>query len=483
MKHVHKTWLLLTIIAPLLLASCKKALEENPPSLAVETFYNTPAEVEAAVNAIYSPLRYNTMPNYYATLECQSDFTYGRGSWAQMSEYQGLNDVNITRVGGFWNDFYLSIRNANLVIANAPNGNAISEAEIARYVAEAKFLRAFNYFHLVRNWGGVLLRTENNINEVDLPRSSEADIYALILADLADAEVNLPDAAPQAGRPSKWTAKTLLADVYLELDRFEEARDKANEVIVSNKYELIPVDSTEDYQKIYGPEVITSKEEILYIKYMRQDGQGNYILWITNHPDTKLFPAGGAYAVYGDRTNSLYSNWDDADFRKGMWDHINIGLGANSLVCNKYQDKLAVSQRGAGTDLPMYRYSELLLMYAEAASHENGGPTAEAMEALNKVHRRAYGYDPKTASPVDFDIADYATHDAFLALVMQERGYELQFEGKRWLELKRTGKAAEIISAVKGKTITEKNWLWPIPLSEMNYNQALDPSTDQNPGY
>lgn len=475
--------LLLKAILPLLLLSCNKTLEENPPSLAVETFYNTKEEVESAVNAIYWPLRYDAIPNYIATLECQSDYGYGRGSWAQMNEYQGLNDVNITRVGTFWTNFYIAIRNANFVIKNAPNGNAISEADIAKYVGEARFLRAFTYFQLVRNWGGVLLRTEANMEETDLPRSNAEQVYALILEDLAYAETNLPDAPAQTGRPSKWTAKTLLADVYLQLARYEEARDKANEVIASSKYALVPVASTADYQKIYGPDVVTTKEEIFSFKYMRQDGQGNYILWITNHPSTKLFTAGGAYAIYSDKQNAVYKNWDDADFRKGMWMNVNIGLGANSLVSSKYQDKLAISQRGAGTDLPVYRYSELLLIYAEAASRVNGGPTPEAMEALNKVHRRAYGFDPVVPSAVDFKITDYNTDAGFLALVMKERGYEFQFEGKRWLELKRTGKAPEIISAVKGKTIIEKNYLWPIPLSEMNYNQALDPAKDQNPGY
>ncbi|WP_343704116.1 RagB/SusD family nutrient uptake outer membrane protein [Chitinophaga sp.] len=474
--------ILLKAAMPLLLLACKHELTESPQSLMAETFYNTKAEVESAVFAIYLPLRPNTMPNYYATLECQSDYGYGRGSWAQMNEYQGFNDVNTNRINPFWADFYVSIRNANFVIRNTPNGNAISEAEKAMYIGEARFLRAFDYFHLVRNWGGVPLRTEENLDVTDIPRSSKEDVYALILADLAYAETNLPDVAAQSGRPSKWTAKTLLADVYLELGRFAEARDKADEAIKSGKYALVPVSSTADYQKIYGPEVITTKEEIFYFKYSRQVEQGNYMLWITNHPSTGLFKAGGAYAIYSETTNPVYAGWNNADFRKGMWTKINIGLGPNSLVSSKYQDPQAISQRGAGTDLPVYRYSELLLMYAEAACRAGNAPTAEAMEALNKVHRRAYGYNPEAPSAVDFKLADYDAQ-SFVDLVMKERGYEFQFEGKRWLELKRSGRAKEIIKAVKNITVADKNMLWPIPLSEMNYNKALDPAKDQNPGY
>lgn len=474
--------MLLMLFLPLLLAACKKELEENPPKLAVETFYNTPAEAESAVNAIYKPLRPDAMPNYYATLECQSDYSYGRGSWAQMSEFQGLNDANITRVGGFWTEFYVSIRNANFVIKNVPNGNAISDADKARFVAEARFLRAFVYFHLVRNWGGVPLRTEENMLTVDVPRSTKEAVYDLMLQDLVEAETNLPDVPTQGGRPSKWTAKTLLADVYLELGRYAEARDKADEAIKSGKYALVPITSTADYQKIYGPDVTTTREEIFSFKYTRLADQGNYMLWITNHPSTKLFTAGGAYAIYSDVTNPVYRDWNAADFRKGMWMKVNIGLGPNSLVSSKYQDPQAISQRGAGNDLPVYRYSELLLLYAEAATRAGGAPTAAAMEALNKVHRRAYGFNPEVASAVDFKLEDY-TADSFVDLVMKERGYEFQFEGKRWLELKRSGRSKEIIKAVKGITIADKNYLWPIPLSEMNYNKALDPAKDQNPGY
>jgi len=104
------------------------------------------------------------------------------------------------------------------------------------------------------------------------------------------------------------------------------------------------------------------------------------------------------------------------------------------------------------------------------------------MEALNKVHRRAFGKAPNTASTVDFVLADYNA-STFIDLIVKERGYEFQYEGKRWYELKRTGKAASTILAVKGKVIAQKMYLWPIPLSEMSYNKALDPIKDQNPGY
>lgn len=475
--------LLIYLSIPLLLSGCADLLEEAPKGVAVETFYKTAEEVETAVNAIYSPLR-NVRPEQICILDAHTDWGFGRGSRAQYNDFTALNSTNINTAGSRWSAFYLGIRNANLVIANVSGNETIDPAVLSQYVAEAKFLRAWAYFDLVRNWGGVPLRTDANLGEPDVPRSSEEDVYAFILADLEEAEANLPDQPTDIGRPSKLAAKTLLADVYLQLGRFQEAREKSNEVIQSGEFSLVPISSFEDIeQKIFGPELLTSTEEIFYMKYSRIPGQGNYILWILNHPSTGLFNYGGAYAHYGDASGRFFTEWNDDDIRKQLWDKVDFGLGPNTLVSKKYIDQNAVERNnGAGNDLPIYRYSEVLLQFAEADCRVAGGPTPAGMEALNKVHRRAYGYDPGSPSPVDFNIADY-DEESFADLVLQERAYEFQFEGKRWQDLKRTGKAAEIIMRNRGLTIAEAHYLWPIPLDEMNFNDAMDPQTDQNPGY
>lgn len=464
------------------LGACDSMLVEKPKSLAVEVFYNTAEEVETAVNAIYRPLRISTFANYVATLECQSDWMYGRGSWTPLSDYQGLNDANITRVSGFWNSFYLAIRDANLVIQNAPNGSAISQEDIDKYVAEAKFLRAFTYFHLVRNWGSIPLRTEANMDEKDLPKSSESQVYDLIVADLLEAESKLPDTPKDIGRPSKWAAKSLLADVYLQLGNYQEAANRSKEVMDSGQFSLVPVSSVQDFQyKLFGPDILTTPEEIFYFKYSRLEGQGNYTLWISNHPSTNLFSFGGAYAVHGDNVNPNYINWDDLDLRKGMWDNINFGLGPTTLVSSKYVDPDAISQSGAGNDQPVYRFADVLLIYAEAAARAEGQVSPLALESLNQVRRRAYGYNPTAPSEVDYQSP--GSTEQFVDLVVKERGYEFLYEGKRWHELRRIGRVNELIGYGKNKTVAEKHLLWPIPLSEMNYNNLLDPATDQNPGY
>jgi len=462
--------------------SCEDLLEEKPKTVAAEIFYNTAEEVETAVNAIYLPFLGSTWPELIVRLDTHTDWGYGRGSRSVLNNLQGFTSID--EMGAYWTSFYLMIRNANLVIKNAPNGSAISQEEIELYVAEAKFLRAFAYFNLVRNYGSVPLRTEENLNERDLKKSTVADIYTFILEDLAEAEINLPEQPAQAGRPGKYAAKTLLADVYLTLGQYADARDKSEEVIQSELYSLVPVTTKEDFQKkVFGPGIVTTTEEIFYIKYTHQVGFGNYILWILNHPSTGYYNYGGAYAHYGNAANPFFQNWEDDDIRKSLWTLINFGLGSNTLVCNKYVDTEAVDKStGAGNDLPLYRYADALLIYAEASCMASDGPTADGIEALNQVHRRAYGQAPATASSVDFNLTNYDT-ETFQNLVLQERAYEFIFEGKRWYDLKRTGKAAEVILSAKGVTIADKAYLWPIPTSELNYNQALDPETDQNPGY
>ncbi|MDD4191629.1 MAG: RagB/SusD family nutrient uptake outer membrane protein, partial [Mangrovibacterium sp.] len=386
----------IVVFVSMLCASCEDLLEENPKTLAVEKFYNTAEEVETAVHAVYGTLRSNTMVEQVVILDAHTDWGYGRGSRADYNNLQGFNAANINNAGSRWNMFYLAIRNANLVIQNAPGGSSISQPDIDKNVGEAKFLRAFSYFQLVRNWGAIPLRTEENMTQKDLAKSPVAAVYDLIVSDLTFAENNLPETQALVGKATKYAAKTMLADVYLTLGNYAEARDKANEVIQSGKYSLVTVSGKADFQqKLFGPEIITTPEEIFYFKYSRQAGEGNWILWVLSHPSTGNFNFGGAYAHYSDASNSFYLSWSDDDIRKSLWDKINFGLGPNTLVSSKYIDKNAVEQgRGAGNDLPVYRYADALLIYAEASCMASNGPTAEGMEALNKVRRRAWGFDP-----------------------------------------------------------------------------------------
>lgn len=478
---------LLIIFTAMLMASCSKTLEEKPKSIAAEVFYNTPAEVEAGLNAIYTPIRGGG--TFGALYECQQEiygeYLIGRGSHAPLNDYNGLDNTNITRVGDMWNAFYQSIRNANIVIERAPLGKALTPADIQKYVGEARFMRGLCYFFLVRNWAGVPLRTENNSDSIDLRRATEAEVYNFILADLEWAEQNLPDAPRLIGAPSKLSAKAVLTDVHMNMHQYGKARDKALEIIQSNKFSLVNVTVAADFDKLFGPEVNGSTEEIFYLKYARTpSGQGFSYPQYCHYPNSGYYPPGGYYTFYSDsEQNSFVKNWDKADLRYSYnWYAQTFGLGNTTVLIKKFSDKGAIT--AGGNDYPMYRYADVLLFYAEAVAQADGAPSADAMEKLNMVHRRAYGKVPTVAdAALDFKLADYAGKQAFIDRVVKERGYENCAEAKRWLDLKRLGIAQQTILAVKGKTMTTRHLLWPIPLSELNYNKAIDPVKDQNPGY
>jgi hypothetical protein len=131
--------------------------------------------------------------------------------------------------------------------------------------------------------------------------------------------------------------------------------------------------------------------------------------------------------------------------------------------------------------MPIMRYAEPLLIFAEATAMANGGPTSEAYEAVNMIRRRAYGQDPSVPDPGGADLPSGLSQEAFRDEVLLERGKEFIMERKRWFDLVRTGTALEIIQGL-GKPITERYLKWPIAQEEIDNNGALT-EADQNPGW
>lgn len=469
--------ILLFCLVAIVFTTCDDLLKENPQALAVETFYNTAGEVEAGVAAIYDPLRSTFAAEYISLLETLSDFMAGRASWENAGKHDVvLNTQNSTRAQGAWTNFYRSVRNANLIIQNVPKGGILNDVDKNKYVGEAKFLRALTYFHLVRNWGAIPLKTEENLSEYNVPRSSVTEVYELIVSDLIAAESGLPDSPTISGHPSKWSAKTLLADVYFYIGQYDKATSKSDEVIKSGKYSLVEVSEPEDFEKLFGAAITNSSEEIFYIKY-NNDRPWAYPRYLHG---VKVPYVGydGYYAVTSNENYTQNKNWDNNDLRKIYGWYPYSGYDPGTILCKKFN---AYGSLTPSNDYPLYRYADLLLIHAEASCRANNSPTASGMEALNKVRRRAYGYPSNVESPVDFDIADY-TVDSFVELCIQERGYETLAEGKRWLDIRRLGKdkAREIIQQMRGVNIHDGKFLFPIPINEYEYNEAI---TDQNPGY
>lgn len=489
-----KKILFITIIGMLFFTSCQNWLDEEPKAVAAETFYNTSAEADAAVMAPLYKLRSGFGSLYPGFMECFADYQYGRGSWEDNSRYTGLNATNINRTSTIWTSLYNAIRDCNIPISRLPNASSLTDAQKAAYIGELKFLRAFCYFHLVRFWNAVPLRTDENMSEWNLGKSSADEVYTLIKSDLEFAIANAPDKPRLVGTPGKNAAKSLLAQVQVQLGNFAEAKRLAGEVINSGAYALVPVTKYREFEKIFGPNVVNTTEEIFYFKTSRNNNMGWEYVMMCSHPraliEGKYMHGRGSgagdgwYAIYTKLANPLISGWDEKDLRKNY--NIlpfDIGQGNTTALDTKFYDPDATGSGAANVSNPLIRYADILLLYAEATVQASGTPDEDALEKLNMVHRRAYGYTPTVSSPDDFNLGDYNTKEKFMKLLIREQAYENYNEGKRWPFLVRLGIAKEVIKEVKGIDIQDKHFLFPIPTTEFDYNKGLDPTKDQNPGY
>lgn len=484
----------LVILGAISFVSCEDLLLEEPKAMMVESFYSTPAEVEAGLAAIYAPIRGQMSGWWIGALDCQAEWGAGYNGAANFDAHksmQGLDNVASNNIVTIWDNMFRSVRNANLVLKYTPESPNLDENAMNRYIGEARFMRAFTYFQLVRAWGGVPLYTEQNMDQTTgVSKSSKEEVYQLIRSDLEFAAANLPDNAPLLGKPSKLVAKAVLADVCFYMELYTEATELADEVIQSGRYSLETVAVPDDFNNLFGL-TASSPEEIFYLKY-NQNSSSQLVLF-TQQISTPWFGSQGYGIFTWHAASKFYREWDDNDLRKQFGWYVEEersnpflagqeafpNSGVTLLSPKKYNDPDAMI---ATFDLPVYRYADILLIYAEASALANNGPTIDGMEKLNMVRRRAYGYNPQQPSPVDFDLSDYGNTKAFTDLVIKERGYEFQFEGKRWFDLVRSGTVNKVMVDAIGREVADKHLLWPIPAIEFDLNEALEPG-DQNPGY
>lgn len=480
---------ILYILMPVLLLSCENMLDEVPKNFVSRSnYYQNEADAQGAINGAYAAIGPDFFGiTYYLLIELHGDFLNGRGSQAPISLVDRvLDQQNIGRANLSWASIYTAINRANAVLDNVPNIANMNEDVRTRIIAEAHFLRALSYFELVRGWGAVPLRTSEStdLSNLALPRSPESEVYALIEADLLAAEQGLPlSVGTETGRASVWAAKMMLSHVYLTQGEYAEAAAKANEVINSGNFSLVQVRNSDDFYKIFASE--TSSEEIMSVKHSpnRQSDLPIYLHMGNNRPYN--YNTAGFFGWLPNTNSFIGASWDAADLRKnfnlytqyqnasGAW----VSLPSTAPVLFK---KYTTSPDGLRNyPAPIYRYAEAFLFYAEAAARAEGGPSALALERLNMIKRRAYGYDPAVASPVDY--AAGMSEEDFVNAVLQERAFELMLERRRFFDLKRTGKIKEAFAAV-GKNFIDERLYFPIPENEINNNPALS-QADQNPGY
>lgn len=485
-----KKYILAFAAAVSLLSSCEKfenmkCLQEQPMKEAVQGYMDTPEKVESILYAGYFYLRYyNNFSRFYFTIaEGMTDYSYGYGSYAPASSFK-LDPTLITRINDVWSCMYRCIRFSNTVIRDVADAE-FDPVKRDQLIAEAKFLRAFAYMHVAQLWGGVPYIDDKNMDskgDYNYPRTAPEIVFQHCADDLEYAAENLPDSQPLVGRADKMAANTVLTEVYLHLKKYDKAAETAKKVIDSKKYKLIEVKTSDDFYNLYGPKLVSTAEEIFYLKYIPGKPDGGSAFGSMLHRDAKYFSGSLFFGIYSTFENKRMAEWDDNDLRKAFNIYTYVDEEGNLLIYNKKYICDENDGDHTGNDLPLYRYADLLMFYAEAVSRANGGPTADAMEKLNMVHRRAYGYLSTEPSPVDYKLSDYTSEDAFIDLILKERCYEDCYECKRYNDLKRCGKLAECVKYAKGLDIPESAYLWPIPEDEFLYNEGIRPE-EQNPGY
>lgn len=472
-----------------LVSSCKKTLEEVPKGfISKANFFKTETDAEGAIRGAYSSFGTDYYGiTYYLFLVLHSDYANGRGSQAPISIFDNILDQNnIGRAATNWSTLYEAINRANSVLDNVPSISDMNEDTKSRILAEAHFLRAMAYFNLVRGWGPVPIKiTESvDLSSVEGPREPESKVYDLIIEDALAAEKDLPESVgDQTGRASKYAAKMLLAQVYLTLEKWDDAAAKANDVIVSGHYSLVPVHKQEDFYNIFA--TITNSEDIMSVHH--SDTRQSTIPTYESRPNTPPYnySSGGNYAWLPNLNSFIGNSWDNNDLRKSFNLYTKyIGTNGDSVSLPStipiLFKKFITSPTGLSNySVPIYRYTEAFLIYAEASCMANGSPSELALERLNMIKRRAYGYDFSLPSAVDYSSG--LNKDAFRDIVLKERGYEFILEGRRWWDLKRTGRVKSAMQAI-GKNFIDARLLWPIPQDEINNNPAIT-QADQNPGY
>lgn len=474
------------VFALMAATGCNDFLTEIPKTTrSTDNFYKTAADFNNAVIGTYANFKHTGLygnggvnANMLFLTEVVSDnATHGATKAVSTLSLFEIDEFNFslanTVVSAAWTGNYTGVGRANTILDKLPAATFESALK-DRYEGEAKFLRAYFYFNLVRLFGDVQLVTES-INDPyatnTLGRTPMEEVYALIISDLQRAESLLPEtiAAQEAGRASRWAAKALLGKVYLTRHEYSLAATKLNEVIGSGKFNLSTA-----YAATFSPATTfaNNKDVILSVQYKTGlVGQGS-ALWSDAIPfgiAGALFGTTGSGSGFMQPTDDMEAAYEPNDIRKAasLATSYTTPTGpVNARYVVKYK-QLGPQAADADTDFPLLRYADVLLMYAETLNADN--KTAEAEPYLNEVRTRAT-LPAKTG----------LTKDEMTLALEQERRVELAFEGHRWFDLLRTGRYLEVMQA-KGYATQSFHKLYPIPQRETDLNAVL--AQQQNEGY
>ena len=476
------------------ISSCKKSFLSIPSetSLSTPVFFKTQADFESAINGVYAPLRtlyngpawemgemhsdnarYTINPNYRATIDQENtaDFIYDPSSVLATLAYT----TN-----------YLVIARANQVLA--PIDAVDFDATVKNNIkGQAYFLRAFCYFNLVQYFGKVPLHLTpaTSLGETALAPSSIDSVYAQIISDATQASSLLLDKTHQdAGRVTSGAAQTLLANVLMVQKKWADAETQLKAVVSSNEYSLLP-----NYADVFDPANKNNSESVFEIQY-KEGSDGFASNWIyqflplmNGASVSAITGVPGEQAITQEQYNTpspeIIAAYESGDLRKDVSIGYAVAVDGNTYpFIKKYLHPHSFITQ-SNDNWPVYRYSEVLLLLAEALNEQN--KTTEALTYLDQVRARA-GLGNSSASS-QADIRDAIAH---------ERRVELAFENKRWLDLVRTGEATTVIGAygasIKANpqnyyfpsgyapvpaAFTDIQLLFPYPSSEVALNPLL----------
>ncbi len=486
---------------------CTKMLEEEPVGLlAPEGFFKTKKDVESAVFGAYGLLASEPLfgRQFVCALMLRSDMV-DIGNRGTTSERIQVNDFNMDASNGmvrlFWPSWYQVISAVNSAEAGAGT-LGLPENEINPLIAEAKFVRALSYYHLVRNFGDIPY-IDFFVSDPELIKSvgkkKEAEVYVAIIKDLEYAKQWLPDTynSDVRTRPTKATAAAYLASLYLTTGDYAKAYTEAKWVIdrkTTYKYDL-----ELNYQNLFRAELADNLIETIFaVDFVGKLSVGNQnddlvasMVGIRNTPQN-----GFGVCVPSLR---VFTTWDARDYRRlvsfedSTLNAAGVKIGYTAYP-NEKRPHIAKWRRFPGnansdgrySDYNYHdmRYAEVLLIAAEASAEVNG-PTQEAVDYINLIRLRARNWPGNpTGFPANLTLTGLSKQQ-FIDTIMEERRLELSFEFKRWYDIKRR-KLGDVV--FKGPNSLEpqpnfradRDYLMPIPQTEIEINPNLRP---QNSGY
>ncbi len=521
---------IIVILTGFITFSCSDFLQEVPrDELSTDQFFTVPLQAQNAVNSLYrngAPQMYTSAGVYSGSRAMLGEYMSGffdneyKGQEFQIQYAQQLTmdgDNTATYLGGIWNDLYRGISRANNAILNIPDTPGLSEEDIKRLSAEAKFFRAFAYYHLVRMFGAVPIITEpyETLDDLYVANSPVQDVYNLIVEDLqyaADENNGLANVsmADNGYRVTRTVANTLLSEAYLTMsgyplqqDNYGNAATAARAVINSNVYSLtqhgkdaagnvVPENSA--YNQIRQADVLAN-EYIYSIEYtvgIENSPYPPFCYPVALAGDVAYALTNGAYQP----VNSFLQGYDAVnDLRRQEKQYFHSSLTVDDSIRNFatspymwHDDQALFETATSGKDLLVYSYADALLIAAEAIANSEG-VTAEAVGYLTQVRSRAYWQQTPEAISAQLSAL---SPEAFVQEVWKERYRELVFEFQLWPDIQRTRMFPQTsangdITYVNvvgqtnnwGKTFAEKNLLFPIPETERQRN----PNLTQNEGY